>query len=230
MEMKPVYITSVGAFLPNDPVDNASMERVLGFVGGRPSHLKDRILKQNGIRSRHYALDEEGRTTHLNEELAANAIQKALDRRGLRPEHLEMLACGTTIGDVLMPGFASMVHGRIGGTAMEVVTTGGVCCSGMAALMSGYRAVRCGHCKIAAASGSELVSRHLKASRFETEATLEDNRDIGYRAFDADFLRWMLSDGAGAVILESRPVETGLSLRINWMEIVSHAHERPVCM
>jgi 3-oxoacyl-[acyl-carrier-protein] synthase III len=230
MEMKPAYITSVGAFLPNPPVDNAGMERILGFIGGKPSHLKDRILKQNGIVSRHYALDADGRTTHLNEELAANAVLDALHRRGLGPEHLDMLACGTTVGDVLMPGFASMVHGRLGGTAMEVVTTGGVCCAGMAALMSAYRAVQSGQHRIAAASGSELVSRHLKASKFEAEATLEDNRGIGYRAFDADFLRWMLSDGAGAVIVESKPAETGLSLRIDWMEIVSHAHERPVCM
>ncbi len=230
MDMKPVYITSVGSFLPNDPVDNASMERILGFVGGKQSHLKDRILKQNGILSRHYALDNDGRTTHLNEELAANAVLDALDRRGLRPEHLEMLACGTTIGDVLMPGFASMVHARIGGTAMEVVTTGGVCCAGMAALISAYRAVQSGQRRIAAAAGSELVSRHLKASKFEAEATLEDHRDVGYRAFDADFLRWMLSDGAGAVIVESKPAEKGISLRIDWVEIVSHAHERPVCM
>ncbi len=233
--MKPVYITSVGAFLPNDPVDNDGMERVLGLVGGKPSRLKDRILRQNGIKSRHYALDQDGRTTHLNEELAAHAVVDALTRRGLRAEHLDMLACGTTIGDVPLPGFASMVHGRLATVApetpaMEVVSTMGVCCAGMAAFLAAFRGVQSGQRRLAAATGSELVSRNLKGSKFEAEATLEDHRDIGYRAFDADFLRFMLSDGAGAVLMENKPAPDGLSLRVDWVEMVSHAHERPVCM
>ena len=105
--MNPVYITSVGAFLPNAPVDNAHIEQVLGQVRGAPSRLRERVLAQNGIRSRHYALDECGRTTHLNEELAVLAIRDALARRKLRPDELEMLACGTTQGDVPLPGFSS---------------------------------------------------------------------------------------------------------------------------
>ncbi len=228
--MKDVYITSTGSFLPNAPIDNARMEQVLGLVGGKPSRLKDRILKQNGIRQRHYALGPDGRSTHMNEELAANAVIDALERRELRVEDLEMLACGTTQGDVPLPGFASMVHGRIGGRPMEVVSTSGVCCSGMAALLTAFRAVQSGQRSNAVACGSELVSRNLKASRFEAEATLEDSRELGYRAFDADFLRWMLSDGAGAMLLENKPNAQGLSLRIEWVDLVSHAHERPVCM
>jgi 3-oxoacyl-[acyl-carrier-protein] synthase-3 len=232
--MKNVYITSTGAFLPNDPVDNERMERVLGFVGGKPSRLRERILKQNGIVSRHYALDDDGKSTHLNEELAANAIASAVEG-ALKPEDLEMIACGTTQGDVPVPGFASMVHGRLATVlpttpALEVASMSGVCCAGMAALSSAFRAVQSGQRRNAVACGSELVSRCMKASRFEAEASLEDNRDIGYRAFDADFLRFMLSDGAGAVLLENRPSSTSLSLRIEWIEMVSHAHERPVCM
>jgi len=228
--MRPVYITSTGSFLPNAPVDNDRMEQVLGLVGGKPSRLKDRILKQNGILSRHYALDVDGRSTHLNEELAAHAIIDALDRRQLRIDEVEMLACGTTQGDVPLPGFASMVHGRVGGHAMEVLSTSGVCCSGMAALLSAFRAVQSGQRSNAVACGSEFVSRSLKASKFEADAALEDHREVGYRAFDADFLRFTLSDGAGAMLLESKPNERGLSLRIEWIELVSHAHERPVCM
>ena len=151
--MKPVYITSTGSFLPNAPVDNDHMEQHLGLVGGKPSRLKDRILTQNGIVSRHYALDLDGRSTHMNEELAARAIIDALDRRQLRIEEVEMLACGTTQGDVPLPGFASMVHGRVGGRAMEVLSTSGVCCSGMAALLSAFRAVQSGQRSNAVACG-----------------------------------------------------------------------------
>lgn len=226
MTMSHAYITAVGAFLPNAPVDNDNMERFLGLVGGKPSRLRERILKQNGIVSRHYAVDADGQTTHLNEELAANAIRAALDRRGLRMDQVEMLACGTTQGDVPVPSFASMVHGRLGGAPMELLSTAGVCCSGMTSLLGAVRAIECGARRNAVVCGSELVSRNLKHTRFESESEDAD----GYRALDADFLRWMLSDGAGAVVLESAPSPTGLSLRVEWVEVTSYAHERPVCM
>jgi 3-oxoacyl-[acyl-carrier-protein] synthase-3 len=233
------YITSAGSFLPGPPVDNDTIEEILGKVGGKESRLKKRILTQNGIKTRHYALNREGRTTHLNEELAAHAITDALSRRGLPLEAIEMLACGTTQGDLPVPGFASMVHGRLGGGPLEVLSAGGVCCSGMAALAGVARAVALGERKAGVACGSELVSRMLKASRFEEEGTLEGNDDgrdksteaMGsFRMFDADFLRWMLSDGAGAVVVEPKPKDAGLSLRIEWIDVVSHAHDNATCM
>ena len=226
--MTHAYITAAGAWLPGPPVDNDQIEDVLGLVGGKPSRLKKRILQQNGIKTRHYALDREGRSTHLNEELAAHAVKAALARRGMALTDVEMLACGTTQGDLPVPGFASMVHGRLGGGPMEVLSAGGVCCSGMAALVGVARAVASGQRRIGVAVGSELVSRMLKASRFAEEGALDEWG--GFRMFDADFLRWMLSDGAGAVVVEPRPAPTGLSLRIEWIDLVSHAHDNPVCM
>jgi len=55
---------------------------------------------------------------------------------------------------------------------------------------------------------------------------LEERPEI---AFEKDFLRWMLSDGAGAVLLETAP-RGPLSLRIDWIELSSAAHELPACM
>ena len=40
--------------------------------------------------------------------------------RGLALDAVQMLATGTTQGDVLVPGFASMVHGRLGGGQVYV--------------------------------------------------------------------------------------------------------------
>jgi 3-oxoacyl-[acyl-carrier-protein] synthase-3 len=40
----------------------------------------------------------------------------------------------------------------------------------------------------------------------------------------------MLSDGAGAAVIEPNPRPDGLSLRIDWSHLVSHAHRFPVCM
>ncbi|WP_295670707.1 3-oxoacyl-[acyl-carrier-protein] synthase III C-terminal domain-containing protein, partial [uncultured Mucilaginibacter sp.] len=51
-----------------------------------------------------------------------------------------------------------------------------------------------------------------------------------YIAFQKDFLRWMLSDGASAFLLTDQPNETGLSLRIDWIEGVSYANQMEACM
>ncbi|MCI0723259.1 MAG: beta-ketoacyl-ACP synthase III, partial [Acidobacteria bacterium] len=231
-----VYITAAGAYLPGEPVDNDRIENVLGLVDGKPSRLKNRILKSNGIKTRHYALDEHGQTTELNEELAVKAVHAALAHSALTLEDVEMLAAGTTQGDVPIPSFASMVHGRLGGRPMEILSAGGVCCSSMAALSGAYRAVATQQRKNAVVVGSELVSRSLKGTRFrrESDHPLEDGHLDGlrgsYRDFDADFLRWMLSDGAGSLVLEGIPHAENPSLRIDWIELKSYANEYETCM
>lgn len=216
------YITGCGAYLPGEPVDNEHIAERLG--GGTTSALRERVLAANGIRTRHYALDERGETTMLNEELAAEAVQRALKDRGLSVEQLGMLATGTTQGDVLVPGFASMVHGRLGGAPMEVLSASGVCASSMAALRAATASVRLGEHEVAAVVGAELISRALKASRYSSETT------PARAGFDAEFLRWTLSDGAAAVVVEPRPRPDGLSLRVDWTHLVSYAHEHGTCM
>ncbi|MEV0460799.1 3-oxoacyl-[acyl-carrier-protein] synthase III C-terminal domain-containing protein [Catellatospora methionotrophica] len=214
-----VYLTGFGAYLPGEPLDADQIAQRLG-AGARGAGLRSRVLAANGIRTRHYALDEQGAVTMLNEELAAAAVQEALKDRDLPLDAVSMLAAGTTQGDLLVPGFGSMVHGRLGGPPMEVLSAGGVCASSMTALAAAARAVRLGEHPAAVVVGSELVSRSLRQSRYEGDRS----------TFDAEFLRWTLSDGAGAVVLEPNPRPDGLSLRLDWTHLVSYAGERPVCM
>ena len=56
------YINSVSKYLPGDPVDNDSMEEFLGAIHGKPSRVRRKILRQNGIQTRHYAIDREQNT------------------------------------------------------------------------------------------------------------------------------------------------------------------------
>jgi 3-oxoacyl-[acyl-carrier-protein] synthase III len=214
--MNEVYITGTGAFLPGDPVDNEQLAARFGADTPHAAELRSRTLAANGIRTRHYAVDDNGMTQMLNEELAVEAVRRALTQRGLAVREVGMLATGTTQGDLLVPGFASMVHGRLGGGPMELLSAAGVCASGMAALKAAVCAVRLGEHSAAVAVASELVSRSLRASVADTP--------------DTSFLRWTLSDGAGAVVLEPRPRPDGLSMRVDWMHLVSHAHSHPVCM
>lgn len=231
-EKRAAYITSLGAFLPNDPVHNDDIEKHLGLVNGNPSRYKDLILNANGIVQRYYAFDRQGQQTHLNEQLAANAVQDALRKGGLSIDQIEMLATATTCPDLIVPGFASMVHGRLGGGPMDILSAGGVCVSSMAALKSVNNSILANEHDIAVAVGSELASVALQGSRFEKESQISAPRgqEASYQYFNADFLRWMLSDGAGAAVVQSTPRERSISLKIEWITLNSYAHKYPACM
>ncbi|MEJ8848747.1 beta-ketoacyl-ACP synthase III [Variovorax rhizosphaerae] len=223
-----VFLTRSAAYLPFSPVSNDEIEDVLGRIGGKDSRARRLILRSNGIQSRHYAIDRAtGKVAMTNAQLTANAVRALGEDIGA----VDCLATGTTLPDQLIPNHAVMVHGELGWPRLEAVSCAGVCLSGTAALKHAWLSVRAGDARRAVATGSELVSPLLMAANFEAELAhkvqaLEERPEI---AFEKDFLRWMLSDGAGAVLLERAP-RGPLSLRIDWIDLSSAANELPVCM
>jgi 3-oxoacyl-[acyl-carrier-protein] synthase III len=222
-----VFLTRTAAYLPLQPVGNDDMEAVLGMVGGRPSRARRLVLRNNGIRSRHYALDRAtGEPVMSNAELAAEAV-RALGDVG----KVDCLAAATSRPDQLMPAHGVMVHGALGWPRLEVVSLAGICGAGAAAFKYAWLAVRAGEAQRAVAVASEMASLALRACNFEAEAEHKVNalQERPELAFEKDFLRWMLSDGAGAVLLENQP-RGPLSLKVLWVELSSAAHELPPCM
>ncbi len=229
--MMDVFITKASRFLPNDPVENDDMEAFLGMVDGKPSKARRVILRRNGIKQRYYALDKDGNVTHTNVQMAANAVRGLLDDQ-LTIDDIDLLSCGTGSPEQLIPSHGVMVHGELGGKKhMEVVSFAGSCCSGADALKYAYMAVKLGLSKNAVAVASERSSAWMRASYFQKEseqlAQLEDQPML---AFQKDFLRWMLSDGAFSVLLQGKPSASGLSLRLDWIDITSYANTKETCM
>jgi 3-oxoacyl-[acyl-carrier-protein] synthase-3 len=216
------FVTSTGSFLPGPPIDNEQIEDLLGLVEGQRSRLKSRILKANGIRTRHYAIDAQHRTTHSNVELAVSAATRCLDRSPVTARSIGMLSCATTQGDMVAPGFGSMVQAGLGLSAVELLTAHGICSSSVMAIKAAANSLKVGEHRSALVVVSELASRLLKSSRYEAAG--------GFATMDlnSEFLRWMLSDGAGSWLLESEP--RGRSLRVDWIRSFSHADAFPVCM
>ena len=230
--MSDVYITHLSSFLPNQAVGNDEMENVLGVAGHRASRAKKVVLRSNGIRQRHYAIDPlTGLPTHTNAQLTSEAIRGLVDDE-FSLDQIQTLSCGTSIADQLMPGHGVMVHGELGNLPCEVVTLAGVCVAGVAAMKYAYLSVASGDSEIAVATGSELASSVLRGKMFDSELQ-NSAQAVGKNpelAFEKDFLRWMLSDGAGALVLQSQPRKEGLSLKIDWMFERSYANEIAACM
>ena len=230
--MSEAYITRIASYLPNDSVSNEEMEEYLGFINGKPSKSKTIVLRNNGIKGRFYALKKDGTVTHTNAQMAALSVKELFKNSAAEIQNVDLLSCATSSPDQIMPSHGVMVHGWLPEVGpVEVVSPSGVCCAGMHAFKYAYMSVKIGEKKKAVSCASERLSPVLRADQFEDEiqqlVKLEQNP---YISFDKDFLRWMLSDGAGAFLVEGKPNEEGISLKIDWIEGCSYAGEEEACM
>ena len=215
MEFKDVYITKTATYFPNEPISNDEMEEFLGLINKSPSKSKRIVLRNNGIKNRFYALDKQGKSTHTNAEMTARAIRNMLDNDPRQIKEIDLLVCGTSSPDQIMPSHAVMVHGELPeSNSIEVVSPSGVCCAGMHALKYAYMSVKTGDAHHAVAAGSERFSSSLKSQIFEDEAKklseLEENPYIG---FEKEFLRWMLSEVRPVFCCRTRKTKPVLVLK-----------------
>jgi 3-oxoacyl-[acyl-carrier-protein] synthase III len=232
MSFKEVYINNTSSFFPNEPVTNDEMEEYLGYINSTPSRSKSIVLRNNGIKRRFYALTKEGTSTHTNAQMTALAVKALFKNNPADIKSIELLSCGTSSPDQMMPSHGVMTHGCLPETnAIEVVSPSGVCCAGMHAFKYAYLATKTGDVQRSVATGSERFSVSLVSANFEDEAQrLKELVDDPYIAFEKEFLRWMLSDGAAAFLISDKKNENGISLRVDWMEGFSYANELPPCM
>jgi 3-oxoacyl-[acyl-carrier-protein] synthase-3 len=203
------------------------MEDHLGRVYGRASVLGKRALRWNGVETRHYALAPGGRPLHTNADMSARAVLAALHQSGRDLEALQFLATATTQGDYLVPGHATAVQGALGGPPMEIASFQSVCGSSLMAAKAAWLAVRAGEHDLAAAAAGEFSSRWFRPEFYEGTALCDAK---GRLCAEADFLRFTLSDGAGAIVCEPAPRPGAINLRIDQIDIVSLAGTFDPCM
>lgn len=225
-----VFITGTSCYFPNKPVSNEDMEDFLGLITGKHSRVKPVILKQNGIKQRYYALTKEQKITHTNAEMAVNSILQLLKNSDISNSEIELLSCATSSPDQMLPSHASMVHGLLKNKPLEIFSASGICLSCLQAFKTAFWGVLSGEKRNAICSTSELTSATLLSKNYDIE--YEKCADLGvqpYMALEKDFLRFMLSDGASAVLLQDNP-GNGKALHVEWVEMTSYANELPTCM
>ena len=226
-----VYINDISVFLPNEPIDNDQIQDVIGKIHNLPSRMKNRVLDNNKIEKRYYAIDPAtGKLTHTNAQLTAEAVKRLSPYEGFTIDDIQCLCCGTSMADVIVPGHGLMVHGELGSPPCEVISTAGICLCGIAAFKYAFMNVALGFSDNAVATGSELASSLIRAQFFEHLQSDMDVKSNPIIAFESEFLRWMLSDAAGAVFMSSRKNPDRLSLRVDWIEHVSYAGQYETCM
>ncbi|MDX1916066.1 MAG: iron-containing redox enzyme family protein [Methylophilus sp.] len=212
------YLTRTASFLPGKPVNNQEMDKFIGVINKTSPRMKTRILAENGIQSRHYAIDENGQSLHSVASMGAKVVEMLQDKH----VPIDYLSAATTGGDCAAPGLANLIQGELNLPPLETLSVSGICAASIGALNAAAQAIESGSANNAIALASEFPSRLFKTSRFQNRDAVID--------FDAHFLRWMLSDGAGATLLSNKPAESGLSLKIKWIHQKSFSGDMPTCM
>lgn len=222
-----VYITALGQYLPGEPVANYRMEDHIGRISAEASRRGRLALRQNRIKTRHYAMRPDGTTEHTVASLAAGAVRDMLRHAEVTERDVDFLAACTTQNDYLVPGIASAVHGELKLKPLEIASHQSVCAGSLMAMKSAYLQVKADGKQAAVAVGAEFSSRFFRPGFYAGTDLVQPDGSVGA---DADFLRWTLSDGAGAALFEPKPNERGLSLKVDWIELRSFADRFDTCM
>lgn len=218
-----VFIRSTARHLPGPAIDNEGMDAYIAPLNRASNRIKQRILAENGIQTRHYAIKPDGSPRISAEAMVADAMRQCVRDAKVPLDEIGLLATGSCAGNALLPGFANMVLGELAGPPMQTLTAQGICASGVAAWEAAASALQLGAHQHALVAGSDMPSRLFKRSRF---AAADYNTD-----FDAHFLRWMLSDGAGALLLSTSPgSNANVRLRLKFIHQRSFSGDYPVCM
>ncbi len=199
MEGSPISVLGSGSYLPGEPVAADRVEDVLGRLEGlndrlasRLDQFRERLLLRSGVKNRHFAIDPHTRRqTETNASLAEKASRLALDAAGLDPEEIDLLIFSSPAPDCLTPPTSSMLQERLGirrCTEMEIHSN----CTGVPkAIQIALDMLRQGRYARALVAYSQLSSIFLRSEFYNSpRVTLEHLT-----------LRWMLSDGAGALVL-----------------------------
>lgn len=112
-----VYLTRATKFLPNNPFDNDNMEEVLGMIGDKPSRARKITLRNNGIRTRYYAISRyTGELRNTNAQLTAEAVQALTDDK-FQLDDIQLLSYATS--DQVLPNHILIVRGKRGNQPCE---------------------------------------------------------------------------------------------------------------
>ncbi|WP_381799137.1 3-oxoacyl-ACP synthase III family protein [Streptomyces niveus] len=190
------YIASIGTALPGDPVDNATLSKVLGIN-------EEWIEVFIGTRTRYFARDlGTGVVRWSLADLCAQAAERALAAPGVDPSEIEFIVLGTATPDTLMPATVNHVADQLGLDQVPTLQLQSGCAGAVQALGVAQSMIASGQYRTGLVIGGDVCSKHLDLQR-----------DVSGAA-PGDLVNYVLfGDGAGAAVLTDEPRGQGVALR-----------------
>lgn len=211
-----VRLSGTGSFLPGEAIPPSDLERYLGRLDGAPvkvqkwlNRIQPLMREMLDIDYYHFALDPVSRNfTEDNISMSEKAARIALADAGLEPSDVDFIAYGSAHQDQ-MPTASVRIQERLGIERCGEMSVHANCTSAYKALMLGYDMIRNGRYRNALVISSGMASSELVAEYYNQALITKEEV----------FLRYFLSDGASALMLEAAPQsEGGLFIEDVYME------------
>ncbi len=196
----PVKILGTGTFLPGNPLTIEDVDKVLGKIDKLPGKLSKWLERTRSlfeqmleVESYYFAIDPATRAfTEDNITMSVKAARKALERAKIKPSEIDFIAYGSAHQDQ-MPTASVRIQEKLGIEKCAEISIHSNCTSAYKALMVASDFIKMGRYKTALVLSSNISSSELRAEYYNPEKITKEQL----------FLRYFLSDGAGAVLLQA---------------------------
>lgn len=184
--MTKAAITAIAGYLPNNIVTNFDLEKIIDTTD-------EWITTRTGIKQRHLENDK----TKATSDMCVEAVKLLLQKRGIGPEEIDLLVCGTVTPDYVFPSTSNLICAKIGAKNAWGYDLSAACSGFIYGLATGSQFIETGKYKKVVVVGADMMSRIIDYSDRTTCV--------------------IFGDGAGAVLLE--PNEEGYGVQ----DFVLHA-------
>jgi 3-oxoacyl-[acyl-carrier-protein] synthase-3 len=191
-------ITAVGGFVPDDILTNQDLEKMVDTTD-------EWITTRTGIKERRI-LKEEGKATS---DMGVKVVEEILEKRGLQPDDIELLICGTVTGDMVFPDTANTILDKVGAKNAFGYDINAACSGFLYALTTGAKFVESGAYKKVIIIGADKMSSIVNYNDRATciifgdgagGVLLEPSQEEGFGIIDSI----LKSDGSGRAYLHMK--------------------------
>lgn len=172
-------ITSIAGFLPENIVTNADLEKIIDTSD-------EWITSRTGIKQRHLENNPERGTS----DMCVEAVKLLCKKRGISPEEIDLLICGTVTPDLVFPSTSNLICAKIGARNAWGFDLSAACSGFLYALSTGSQFIETGRYKKVVIVGADMMSRIIDYTDRTTCV--------------------IFGDGAGAVLLEPTTEDLGI--------------------
>lgn len=222
----PVYLAGSGTFLPGDPIPVEEAQAVLGELPDAPRKIRRWMGNMNTVMREildiehvHYAMDPRTREfTHDNVTMGTAAARRALEMADMDPGDVDLICYGSAHQDQ-MPTASVRIQEALAIESCAEFSIHANCTSAYKAIYLAHQLLAAGRYRNALVISSGISSSELRAEYYNQQ--LVDKESL--------FLRWFLSDGAGALVVSTNPARS-LGLEVETTYIESVGGKRPSLM
>jgi 3-oxoacyl-[acyl-carrier-protein] synthase III len=194
-----IGILGTGSFLPGDPIPTNQVETVLGPITSRLEYQYSKLCAKfharSGLAFRHFAIDPvTRRQTETNASMSEKAIRKALESADIDADSIDLLVVSTPVSDYQCPPLSALLQDRLGIQRCAEIEIHSNCSGTPKAIQIALDMLRAGRYTRAVVAYSQLSSIFLRSEYFNPACV----------QLDSLALRWIMSDGAAAIVLDSK--------------------------